>query len=256
MAGPHKRTRSETAHHDENPTTTTTTPRTTRRQAQAQAQAQALTITPPSPNPSIGGTPNSEVRVVQTRPNAQQAQTPTRSNTTPLHRTTSLFTRRTNNSSHNATPFTPFAFGGTTNYGLQSPSIGSPALSGGGQGQGQGQGQGAVGMLTRTQSVPSLMASPSHMKAMSGSGGGGVGDKGEGPSDYFGLGGRKFGRGKENIPPSENGDAGGSSSSRKRLRVGRSNRGRSGSVSSLRSETPSSRSPSLHRTVQNSGRSC
>jgi cell division control protein 6 len=100
----------------------------------------------------------------------------------------------------------------------------------------------------RTQSSPSVrtggMMSPTNMKAMSIGGSGGSRGKGENPDDgYFGLGPRRPGKGKENVPPKQGDGREDASGSRKRLRVGsRGTRGRSGSVSSLRSETPSSKS--------------
>jgi len=98
-------------------------------------------------------------------------------------------------------------------------------------------------MLLRTQSTPSSigLGTPSFMKSPSVSGG--SAGRGKGEDDYFSLGPRRPGQGKENIPPKKDEEMG----SRKRLRVSSRSggRGRSGSVSSLRSETPSSMSHSL-----------
>lgn len=90
-------------------------------------------------------------------------------------------------------------------------------------------------MLLRTQSSP-MMGSGSSFKSPSISGG--SAGRGKGDDDYFSLGPRRPGQGKENIPPKKDDEMG----SRKRLRVSSRSggRNRSGSVSSLRSETPSS----------------
>jgi cell division control protein 6 len=210
MPSPHKRTRSGTSanglpnnsnasgsgsendENDEIPSPTPVVPRT-RRQVQA-----TMTMTPPPTLP---------------RPNG-------------LARANSLMftpsTRRTNNSSHGATPFT------------LSPS--TPSLGG-------------TGMLLRTQSTPSSigLGTPSFMKSPSVSGG--SAGRGKGEDDYFSLGPRRPGQGKENIPPKKDEEMG----SRKRLRVSSRSggRGRSGSVSSLRSETPSSMSYPLGDLTEN-----
>jgi cell division control protein 6 len=222
MPSPHKRTRSGTStnglpnngntssddeqvnENDEIPSPTPAAipiaiPRTRR-----QAQAQATTMTPPSTRPRPSGSGSSS---------------------TGLARANSLMftpsTRRTNNSSHGATPFT------------LSPT--TPSLGGGG-----------TGMLLRTQSYPTMgMGSPSFLKSPSISGG--SAGRGKGDDDYFSLGPRRPGQGKENIPPKKN-DEREETGSRKRLRVSSRSggRGRSGSVSSLRSETPSSKSLFFH----------
>lgn len=71
------------------------------------------------------------------------------------------------------------------------------------------------------------------------SGRGGVDGKGEGLS--FELnGGKRFGRGKENVPPAKNENQ--AEGSRKRLRVGRA---RSGSIASMRSSEGGTSAPSL-----------
>ncbi|KAK6903634.1 hypothetical protein I203_107139 [Kwoniella mangroviensis CBS 8507] len=117
-----------------------------------------------------------------------------------------------------------------------------------------GSGSSRVGMLTRTQSTPSI-TSPSQLKAIEGgSGGSGPAGKGD-PEDGLGGGGpsKRFGKGKENIPPKKDNNENSSSGSggqeggsqRKRPRVSSRasmsgsarSRGRSGSVVSVRSET-------------------
>jgi len=199
MPSPHKRTRSGTSANDSNASASTSThateqldenananetpaiPRTRR-----QAQAQAITTPPPPTRPSGLGRANSLMF-------------------TPS-------TRRTNNSSHGATPFT------------LSPI--TPSIGGG-------------GMLLRTQSSP-MIGTGSPFKSPSISGG--SAGRGKGDDDYFSLGPRRPGQGKENIPPKKEDER--DMGSRKRLRVSSRSggRGRSGSVSSLRSETPSSTS--------------
>lgn len=214
MPGPHKRTRSETAHHQDGHETETEGEGESPRIRDEVSQDQPTT---PTPTPT------------RTTRRQAQTQTPVQNQNTPspgaLQRTTSLFTsRRSNNSSHNATPY---AFG-------------------------SGSAVGGVGVLTRTQSTPSIASTSRVKAAVAGGGAGGVGDKGEGPSTPLGPRRSLPGRGKENVPPAQRKDdenasssGGGGSGSRKRLRVGgrsstTDSRGRSGSVSSLRSETPSS----------------
>jgi len=90
------------------------------------------------------------------------------------------------------------------------------------------------GTLFRTQSLSSV-PSPAQVKAGLPPGGSGVEGKGEGLG-FDGEGAKRWGKGKENIPPrkdEENGAQRSEDGSRKRLRVGRT---RSGSVVSMRSE--------------------
>ncbi|RXK40963.1 hypothetical protein M231_01811 [Tremella mesenterica] len=104
------------------------------------------------------------------------------------------------------------------------------------------------GTLTRTQSTPTIVNPASLKSALTpgGSGGRGKGDPDGSPSGG-GSNGRRFGKGKENIPPKKVEDENSQSQgSRKRLRVGSVSgsvvgRGRSGSVNSVRSESTSGR---------------
>lgn len=97
------------------------------------------------------------------------------------------------------------------------------------------------GTLVRTQSTP-VLSNPANLKAGVTGGSGGHRGKGD-PEDVFGLGGagRRFGKGKENVPPKKDAENDEAESSRKRLRVGSrasgGGRGRSGSVASVRSES-------------------
>lgn len=102
-----------------------------------------------------------------------------------------------------------------------------------------------AGMLQRTQSAP-VIASPAHIKAAAGASGGGATPP-KGGCDGLGLGERRFGKGKENIPPKKDEDRQ-PEPARKRMRVtsrgsysGQGGRKRSGSVNSVRSETTSSK---------------
>lgn len=101
-----------------------------------------------------------------------------------------------------------------------------------------------AGMLQRTQSAP-VIASPAHIKAAAGASGGEATPP-KGGCDGLGLGERRFGKGKENIPPQKDEDRQ-PEPARKRMRVtsrgsysGQGGRKRSGSVNSVRSETTSS----------------
>ncbi|OWZ66391.1 hypothetical protein AYX15_02286 [Cryptococcus neoformans] len=101
-----------------------------------------------------------------------------------------------------------------------------------------------AGMLQRTQSAP-VIASPAHIKAAAGASGGEATPP-KGGCDGLGLGERRFGKGKENIPPKKDEDRQ-PEPARKRMRVtsrgsysGQGGRKRSGSVNSVRSETTSS----------------
>ncbi|WWC59563.1 uncharacterized protein I303_102119 [Kwoniella dejecticola CBS 10117] len=177
---------------------------------------------------------SSTARPPLTRSSATQLSTPRHG---ALGRSNSLYnisTRRSGFTSSNSTSSSSTASSSTATFAVPS-----------------GSGSGSrVGMLTRTQSTPH-MTSPASLKnaAISGGGAGGSGGKG-GPEDN-GIGGpsRRFGKGKENIPPKKDEEidaenAAQEGSSRKRPRVssrssmsGRSGRTRSGSVVSVRSET-------------------
>ncbi|WWC68029.1 uncharacterized protein I206_101948 [Kwoniella pini CBS 10737] len=139
----------------------------------------------------------------------------------------------------------------TTRRSTFTPSTPSSSSSSGTFAVPSGSGSGSrVGMLTRTQSTPHL-TSPTSLKNAAISGGGNGGSSGKGGPEDNDIGGpsRRFGKGKENIPPKKNEDidaenAAQEGSSRKRPRVssrasmsGRSGRTRSGSVVSVRSET-------------------
>lgn len=102
-----------------------------------------------------------------------------------------------------------------------------------------------AGMLQRTQSAP-VIASPAQIKAAAGASGGEATPP-KGGCDGLGLGERRFGKGKENIPPKKDEDRQ-PEPARKRMRVtsrgsysGQGGRKRSGSVNSVRSETTSSK---------------
>ncbi|WVQ69360.1 uncharacterized protein L199_007577 [Kwoniella botswanensis] len=142
----------------------------------------------------------------------------------------------------------------TRRSGLTSMSSSSSSSSSTSFAVPSGSGSSRVGMLTRTQSTPSI-TSPSQLKAIAGgSGGSGPAGKGD-PEDGLGGGGpsKRFGKGKENIPPRKDNNENSSSGSggqeggsqRKRPRVSSRgsmsgsarSRGRSGSVVSVRSET-------------------
>lgn len=216
MAGPSKRSRTSTQDEENAPPTPPPTSRTTRR-APAPILSPTTTTTPPSPSS------NTPSRPIQTRSSTLHLAPPT-----PLTRTSSLFsptTRRTASSSSSLT--------------LSSLSHTGNATAG----------PSRVGTLTRTQSSP-LLSNPSDLKESVTSGPGGSG-RGKGdPEDVFGPGsGRRFGKGKENVPPKKDADKDDAESSRKRLRVGSRasggssagglNRARSGSVASVRSESSS-----------------
>ncbi|WRT64683.1 uncharacterized protein IL334_001617 [Kwoniella shivajii] len=204
--------------------TPTSTPPVTRNNSSFLPSRRQATITTTSTNDTTPGS-SSIARPHLTRSSATQ-QPPPRNNA--LSRSNSLFnitTRRSGTSSSASSSSSTFAV---------------PTSSGS---------SGRVGMLTRTQSTPSIV-SPSQLKATTSAAGGSGGTTGKGGPEDLGLGGgpsRRFGKGKENIPPkkddeNENSQDG---SSRKRPRVssrgsmsGRSTgRGRSGSVVSVRSET-------------------
>lgn len=224
MAGTSKRTRSATADEENAPPTPPPTgSRPTRRAPSQHAGPSTPTLataTPPTP------TSNTPTRPIQTRSSTFNLAPPT-----PLTRTSSLFTastRRANGAGLEQNP---------TQQGL----VAGPSSSTRG------------GTLIRTQSTPTL-SSPQNLK-MGASGipagpGRGKGD----PDDVFGTGSRRFGKGKENIPPKKDAENGDAESSRKRLRVGSrssfggSGRGRSGSVASVRSESSGTR-PLSSRTM-------
>ncbi|WWC86804.1 uncharacterized protein L201_001683 [Kwoniella dendrophila CBS 6074] len=210
------------------------------------------TITTTTNTPSSSTNSNTTHRPPLTRSSATQ-QPSTRNN--GLSRSNSLFNMTTRRSGLHATSsLSSIPSSSTSTSSSSSASFAIPSGSGSSS---------RVGMLTRTQSTPSI-TSPTQLKAaaMASSGGNG-GQSGKGGPDNSGLGGnnggRRFGKGKENIPPkktenNENASNGNSNnddgseeggSSRKRPRVssrnsmsGRSTgRGRSGSVVSVRSET-------------------
>ena len=174
----------------------------------------------PSPEPASAdaSTPTCRrisVEITPTRPII------TRSNT-------SLHTPSTPSTSTPLTRSTSQYVSPRRSFSCLNPTFTTPALPGP---------SGRGGALARTQSQP-IVSSMVSLKATASASGGSGRDKGD-PSPEFGLGSRRLGRGKENIPPQKD-QEGDDGSSRKRLRVGprseKSARTRSGSVSSMRSE--------------------
>ncbi|KAK8847481.1 hypothetical protein IAR55_005339 [Kwoniella newhampshirensis] len=234
MAGPTKRTRQE----DEPPTPSSS----------SSSSSNPSTPTPTTPmtrnNSSTSNTTRRQAtpstRPILTRSAATQPPPPPPNG---LSRSTSLFsisTRRTNFSLSSSASSSNLASTSLVGLGLPGPS---PAPSSSGSSSGRG------GMLLRTQSTPTI-ASPTQLKASTAAAGGGSGSTpkgGDGDMGLGGSGGRRFGKGKENIPPKKEDDRE-EGSSRKRLRVGSrgsysgsaGGRGRSGSVASVRSETTGS----------------
>ncbi|OCF45801.1 DNA clamp loader [Kwoniella heveanensis CBS 569] len=171
-------------------------------------------------------------RPILTRSAATQAPSP---RNTGLTRSTSLLNVTTRRSGLTAASSLPGIMAAPSSGAASSSSSSGSSSSSSGR----------VGMLTRTQSTPSLV-SPSQLKATASAGGsGGAAGKGGDDGGSGGTGGRRFGKGKENIPPKkdeENEPEEGSSRKRPRMSSrsstsGRNGRGRSGSVVSVRSET-------------------
>ncbi|ORY23985.1 P-loop containing nucleoside triphosphate hydrolase protein [Naematelia encephala] len=159
--------------------------------------------------------------------------TPSNTSTTPTTPSRPILTRSATTQSSPPSHITRSASLFITPTRRPGPSsLGPPSATIGGS-------SGRVGTLSRTQSQPA-MPSPEDLKAGAVAGGSGNRGKDDGP-DEFGMmrGARRFGRGKENIPPKK--DAQLAESSRKRMRVGSQSsatgRRRSGSVSSMRSDT-------------------
>ncbi|WVQ98140.1 hypothetical protein IAU59_005262 [Kwoniella sp. CBS 9459] len=172
-------------------------------------------------------------RPILTRSAATQGPSSSSARNTGLTRSTSLLNVTTRRSGLTATSSLPGI--------MAAPSAGAGPSSGSSSSGASGR----VGMLTRTQSTPSLV-SPTQLKAATGAGGSGsAAGKGGDDGGSGGPGGRRFGKGKENIPPKkdeENEPEEGSSRKRPRMSSrastgGRNGRGRSGSVVSVRSET-------------------
>ncbi|WVQ83133.1 hypothetical protein IAT38_005271 [Cryptococcus sp. DSM 104549] len=228
MAGPTKRTRLG----DENSSsegssslsstssTSTTTPTTT----------PSAPAAPPAPTPPT------------TRANSASRRPLTRSTLSSSSSSSfSISTRRTNfalsasSSSSNLT---------SAGSGSRAMGFGTPSSSGRAMPSGSGARSAGGGMLLRTQSMP-VITSASDIKASVGAGGAEEPPKG-GCDDGLGQGGRRFGKGKENIPPKKDEDVE-AEPARKRPRVtsrgsyssANSRRNRSGSVASVRSETAS-----------------
>ncbi|WWD21572.1 hypothetical protein CI109_106058 [Kwoniella shandongensis] len=246
MAGPTKRTRQE----DDPPTpssssssasTSTPTPMTRNNSTSSNTtttRRQATSTNTPSSSTTT--------RPILTRSAANQPHPPPPNG--GLSRSTSLFsisTRRTNFSLSSSSSSSNLA--STSLVGLGGLPGPSPALTSSSSGSSSGRG----GMLLRTQSTPTI-ASPTQLKASTsaaaaGGGSGSTPKGGNGDMGLGGTGGRRFGKGKENIPPKKEEDKE-EGSSRKRLRVGSrgsysgsaTGRGRSGSVASVRSETTGS----------------
>ncbi|OCF32524.1 hypothetical protein I316_05704 [Kwoniella heveanensis BCC8398] len=171
-------------------------------------------------------------RPILTRSAATQAPSP---RNTGLTRSTSLLNVTTRRSGLTATSSLPGIMAAPSSGAASSSSSSGSSSSSSGR----------VGMLTRTQSTPSLVT-PTQLKAAASAGGsGGAAGKGGDDGGSGGTGGRRFGKGKENIPPKkdeENEPEEGSSRKRPRMSSrsstsGRNGRGRSGSVVSVRSET-------------------
>ncbi|WVR04689.1 hypothetical protein IAU60_001700 [Kwoniella sp. DSM 27419] len=176
-----------------------------------------------APTQTLAQTPT---RPILTRSAATQPAAP---RNTGLTRSTSLFNVTTRRS----------AFGASSSSSSLMPAPSSASSSSGSSSSSR------VGMLTRTQSTPSIV-SPTQLKQATAAGGaGGVSGKGDGGGGLGGAGPRRFGKGKENVPPKkdeENEPEEGSSRKRPRMNSrasmsGRTGRGRSGSVVSVRSET-------------------
>ncbi|WVQ83140.1 hypothetical protein IAT38_005278 [Cryptococcus sp. DSM 104549] len=210
------------------------------------SSSSSTTTTPSPPTPS---TPT-------TRLTAARRQVLTRSASTTSHLST-IATRRT--TALTATTSLPHlsSSGGRGNSASSSSAaaggrvglaMGGRATSTSGSGSGAGSG---TSMLLRTQSTPSVStASLAGLKAAASAAAGGSGAGGKPPHGEEtggGLGARRFGKGKENIPPKK--DEENEEAPRKRMRVtsrgsfsagSQSGRKRSGSVASVRSETTSS----------------
>ncbi|KAK4683977.1 hypothetical protein P7C73_g6230, partial [Tremellales sp. Uapishka_1] len=154
-------------------------------------------------------------------------------------------TRRTTSTTHVPAPARPIPTRSTTtitrstrgSFGLSHGSM--PNVLGGPRASGSG---GGGGMLLRTQSTPAIV-SPTQVKAWASAAAGGSGGRAgkgdDGPEEMAGPSGRRFGKGKENIPPKREEEEN-EEGSRKRIRVARTStggRGRSGSVMSVRSES-------------------
>lgn len=221
MAGPAKRTR----HHDEN-------------SASPADSASSTTAAPAAPTAADSSTPTATPPTTRANPASRRPATrSTQSNNTLF----TVATRQTN-SALNATGSMP------------APScsvmrgVGRAGVSGG-SGRavpaGPSARSGGSGMLLRTQSAP-VIASAVQIKTAAGAGGGEAAPP-KGGHDGLGLGERRFGKGKENIPPKKDEDQQ-PEPARKRMRVtsrgsysGQGGRKRSGSVNSVRSETTSSK---------------
>ncbi|KIS01884.1 DNA clamp loader [Cryptococcus deuterogattii 2001/935-1] len=192
MAGPAKRTR----HHDENSASpadsTSSTP------AASAAPTATDSSTPAATPPTTRANPASR------RPATRSTQ----SNNTLF----TVSTRQTNSALHAAGSMPAPSGSGMRGVGRAGVSGGSgralPA--------GPSTRSGGSGMLLRTQSAP-VIASPAQIKAAAGAGGGEAAPP-KGGHDGLGLGERRFGKGKENIPPKKDEDQQ-PEPARKRMRV-------------------------------------
>ncbi|KIR75448.1 DNA clamp loader [Cryptococcus deuterogattii CA1014] len=192
MAGPAKRTR----HHDEN-------------SASPADSTSSTTAASAAPTATDSSTPAATPPTTRANPASRRPATrSTQSNNTLF----TIATRQTN-SALNAAGSMPAPSGS----GMRG--VGRAGVSGG-SGRalpaGPSTRSGGSGMLLRTQSAP-VIASPAQIKAAAGAGGGEAAPP-KGGHDGLGLGERRFGKGKENIPPKKDEDQQ-PEPARKRMRV-------------------------------------
>jgi cell division control protein 6 len=191
--------------------------------------------TPPATASNAPSTPVTR-RTLSTRPPPARSATANQTTTPPsiLTRSNSMFapsTRRTTNANTQAAAGNA---GSTVYAGMGFPATPTTPSTSVLAGTTRG------GMLLRTQSTSSI-PSPTQLKAgMAPAPGAG---RGKGDPEG-GAGGKRWGKGKENVPPKEDEEEGSQDGARKRLRTSTrsgsfstAGRGRSGSVMSVRSES-------------------
>ncbi|ODO07941.1 hypothetical protein I350_03523 [Cryptococcus amylolentus CBS 6273] len=218
MAGTAKRTRQQ----DENPASTSSCP-----------PPSGPSSSTPTRQTSSGATPTPTPP--RTRASSVSRRPATRNHPSSGSSSPSILTRSTNSALSLSSSTLSSARGGNlaheSSFGGPRPFPAGPSTRSAGP-----------SMLQRTQSTP-VISSPSQIKSAAGSGAPEQPPKGD--SDGLGLGGRRFGKGKENIPPKRDEERQ-AEPAKKRMRVtsrGSYNGGRrqrSGSVTSVRSETTSS----------------
>ncbi|TYJ56932.1 hypothetical protein B9479_002377 [Cryptococcus floricola] len=218
MAGTAKRTRQQ----DENPASTSSCP-----------PPSGPSSSTPTRQTSSGATPTPTPP--RTRASSVSRRPATRNHPSSGSNSPSILTRSTNSALSLSSSTLSSARGGNlangSSFGGPRPFPAGPSTRSAGP-----------SMLQRTQSTPDI-SSPSQIKSAAGSGAPEQPPKGD--SDGLGLGGRRFGKGKENIPPKRDEERQ-AEPAKKRMRVtsrGSYNGGRrqrSGSVTSVRSETTSS----------------